>query len=142
MGRDGRVCAPPAQIVPPARPPSRAREPEPQGIRGQRLRINPALDGVADTFGISNKPGGPSGTRPTPLPPSDRPLARPLQNTSVSVMAGGRPDQKSPVVPASSSRAVNGMWCWVRVTIAAARPTTRRSSQSSGLVALGGLTVE
>src|ERR1700757_4633182 len=67
--------------APVGRPPSRPREPQPQGIRGLQLRID-AFRGVADTFGTFNKPVGPIRNTAYAAPaarPTDRCRSRALR---------------------------------------------------------------
>ena len=82
-----------------------AGKPKTKGIRGGQLRVDVALDGVADTFGTYNKPLVPAGTRPPPLPPSDRPLA--LSRPAASPASGARG------LPASAAPSVFRLAVWV-----------------------------
>jgi hypothetical protein len=76
--------------APVGRPPSRAREPQPQGIRGLQLRID-AFRGVADTFGTFNKPVGPIRNTAYAAPaarPTDRCRSRALAALAASGTRG------------------------------------------------------
>ena len=85
-----------------------AREPQPQGIRARQLRFNSVIDCAADTLAQTPSPLVPAGTRPTPLPPSDRPLSLSRPTALAASGTRGLPASAAPSVFRLAVRVVSG----------------------------------